>query len=311
MSEHLYSRSLKGDHWLGEDVNNGWAGRIVTCMDSLAVFEGCSTLLWSCKAISNTCFLDVVRSPELDKEQLGLMDGRTDHCDTLSHIVDHILLTLCSSFQLCHLLFFTALFSSQTLCCSPVSSLVWEQPFLFCYLALKHTGHWDQPVTLCIYTRPRETIGKRTSGRLKKHTEQEGGTGEQSHNLCSRGCFKCSPEKRLISHRTGGCWSTSFPAKMGVRSEKPRMLWRLLKEWGRIRDGGGPRFKPEDSFQCSPPAHSIPREDVRTSRAAIQTQLKEKKQQTQLDPPDKVMTVPQGSSLTDTPQWFQRYSGIN
>lgn len=52
-------------------------------------------------------------------------------------------------------------------------------------LALKHIGHWDQPVTLYIDTRPREKIGKRTMKHLQadlKNTEKRS-LGELSHNL--------------------------------------------------------------------------------------------------------------------------------
>lgn len=61
-------------------------------------------------------------------------------------------------------------------------------------------------------------------------------------------------------------------------------------------------------------AHRIPREDACTSWDAISqdtTLLKENKTFTQLDPPDKMMTVPQGLSLAYTLQWLQHCSGIN
>lgn len=130
------------------------------------------------------------------KGQLGSMDGRTDHCDTLSHIfwpypfntVLKLPVLFISCFSQLSLFILTnlSLFFCKFLGAEAVLS--------FCYLALKHTGLWDQPVTLYIDSRPRERIGKRT---LKK-TEKDGGKGELSHNLHSHGCFKGPSRKETF-----------------------------------------------------------------------------------------------------------------
>lgn len=95
------------------------------------------------------------------------MDGQT----TVTHYpisFDHILLTLCSSFQFFFTPFFTALFILTNPSLFFCKFLGAEAVLSFCYLALKHTGLWDQPVTLYIDSRPRERIGKRTLKKLKK-----------------------------------------------------------------------------------------------------------------------------------------------
>lgn len=65
---------------IGEDVNNGWTGHVATGMDIYAVLKDATLSSdWSCKAISNLFVLD--------EGQLGWIDGRTHHCDTLSHVI--------------------------------------------------------------------------------------------------------------------------------------------------------------------------------------------------------------------------------
>lgn len=148
---------------------------------------------------------------------------------------DHILLTLCSSFRFSLLFFF---FPYKTLQCSSVSSLVLELLHLFCYLALKHIEHWDQPVTLYIDARPREVFGKglRSHSRQKqrKKKKKQKKKVERGNQAITSTVMVVSsvPQKREFSatermdiHELSllqrSTWSRQFP----------RMLCRLLKEW--------------------------------------------------------------------------------
>lgn len=98
------------------------------------------------------------------------MDGQT----TVTHYpiyFDHILYNtvLQASSSLsprCFSLLFV--FPHKPLHSSSESSLVLEPSYLFCSLALKHTGLWDQPVTVYIDSRPRERIGKTDKRRWER-----------------------------------------------------------------------------------------------------------------------------------------------
>lgn len=113
---------------IGEDVSNCWTRHADTCMDGRTVLKDATlSSHWSCKAFSNL-FVQIWKKNSWDR----WMDGWTDHCDTLSHIFwPYPFNTVLKLPTLYRPLFFTARFPSQTLCCSPVSSLVLDQPCLF------------------------------------------------------------------------------------------------------------------------------------------------------------------------------------
>lgn len=154
----------------GEDVNNGSTGHVATCMDSPAVLKDATLSSdWSCKATSQLvcpgcCTISLAWLEENSWDQWR--DGQT----TVTHYptsFDHILLTLCSSFKLSiNPCFHSSLFLTN-LSLFP-RKFLGARALSFWYVALKHTGHWNQPVTLYIETRPREMIGKRREGRLRK-----------------------------------------------------------------------------------------------------------------------------------------------
>lgn len=158
---------------------------------------------WSCKAISTPSVLDVTR-----------MDKWTHHCDTLAHVIWPYPLTLCSRLSLSITpVFFTFLPHSHILC--KLSGA--EKALSFNYWALKHTGHWDRTVTLYIVTRQRQRIGKRTMKHLQADLERRSWR-ELNNNL---------------DHQVFPRKETSQPQK--VKSTRPRMICRLLKEWRRIQ----------------------------------------------------------------------------
>lgn len=96
------------------------------------------------------------------------IDGWTDR--PLWHIIsfDHILLTLCSSFQLC----ITSLSPPLTPCCSPVSSTVLEWPYLFLLSGSKtHRTFGSASYTVHRHKAKRQRI-RRTSGRKNKQKKK-------------------------------------------------------------------------------------------------------------------------------------------
>lgn len=127
--------------------------------------------------------------------------------------------------------------------------------------ALQHTGRWDLPVTLYIDSRPREGLEKRRWER-----------GEVSH--------KIPLEKRRFSHRM----DVYKLLKRGVRSE------RIPECFGKSEEG----YKHPDGLL---------QHTAFPGRTYVHPELQRILKETptpQLDPPDKTMTVPQGSSLTLT-----------
>lgn len=189
------------------------------------------------------------------------MDGWTDR--PLWHIIPCLLTisfnTVLKFLAVYHSLFLTALFlSTQTLCCSSVSSLVLEQP---CLLAIwlwntgtlgstSHTVHRHEA------KRKRLEKGRWSSSRAglkkKKNRKRRSWDGGTKPYLQCQGRFK-----RFFSDRKDGYSWTSFTAK-GVERKRQRKDTAGGYLTGRYR-----------SSQWPPPAHSIPREDVRTSPAAI------------------------------------------
>lgn len=150
-------------------------------------------------------------------------------------------------------LFFTALFflTNPSLFPSKLS---------FCFLALKHTGHWDQPVALYINTRPRETIGKKGFlADFKKINRKRRGEGGLSHNLHSHGCFKCSPGKETFQPQDRWIFMNLLYCTEGLQSANPRMFYRLSEE-GDTTDMLQTRgFLPASSSSTQ---HSLRRTDV-------------------------------------------------